>query len=1338
MTLSRLKTFITSQLIIFFVLFFGLHHPGFSAWGGIAPEKNISLVQGKTGIPEWKIIWDKARKLVLDEDYAGAVKAYADLYGNKPNIEEANWEYCKVLLKIEDFSTAGKIIGGLLDKNPNNSEYLLAGGSVATHKKNYTAAISYYGRVFEKNPTGPHSDTALLGLASSLRNQGKKELAFALFEQFLLRHPENSTIMHTLAIDADELGKDNKARILYARLLENPAVEDQIILEALQVFDAPGYEAKRSGLWLEYLNRHPDHMIFRQNLVAYYMGRGEFEAALLHLAYLADNNENNADFLLAAGRISLHDLKRPDKALVFYGRYMQNHPEDLQIKQEISKIQTALALDFLAIVENGGADQLWQDLNEIALNRQEIFIEIAELLNKEGRHGESIEVLEIIYDNSSREDGLTLQIARQYYQMNQYSRALDYLDAVALQKNKTKSYYLMKGDSEQHLGLEMEALASFLQGLTYEPGDVRLREASLQLAGKIGDAEKMISLFRSGFGGSKETVPVGLLFTYMDLLAYNFLFAEYDTTSVWARNLFADSPETLSQLDIHRASSLRREGKPREAEQLLRQILNKNILVEDILFQLTDNAVQDKKIEAAHDWYQALAKQTSQAGDHFSLNPSGCRMLLLKVDILTAEGHYKKAQALLEDYQEALANIHISRELQPFMSRMARQRCLLSFYRGHSREAYQQCGELLDKGPFDPELLVVQEVLRRKLKMNGEKNGQSRRLYIDGNPVLTRLLPLAEKEMEYLDYAGAEKHLAAVLREYPDSIVGNTVWAKLMVARGKGDRAVDSLSRLAQRFPLEPYYYKMQIEAEVRRGRYTQGLAIMEKEAGGGESIEELAKKLASSGDIEEKLTLARLLWGNKQQEKSLQIYQQLLSPPVLELLSEKFRQKQIDYNYLTREKTFWNSIMLMLQSEPELLAELMEPPFLLDNRGSETGIIVAEFFADYSWQKMITNEYMARKAIFEGNYYYAEQSYKNLLKDDSSEGMIDLATIYGKIGKYRKEAQVYEALQKSGSTSPDLQESIERNTLQISPQSTFDAGYIEKNGRDGSINVARTSLGTSFRFTPDLDKDIQFGYTNNSFASAEGEDQSAGSNLLYALTTYEFTKAYELILGVGAEKVDNDSDIIYQYEIGIKGQLDDYITGYAMFEKRPVYDTISAIEQQVTFQSLGTGLRIETPVGVSLGGDLDHRYYSDDNAENRFHGYSSYSIFGKSLQLALGYDFHYQTSDNKNSLEQAVSKNSSYDESIYWSPSTFTEHRVTLHFQHDFLGYEQGSKRGMSYYAIDNGVGLEDNENITFTTNLNIFLEMSPHFLLKGNFTFTTGDDYEEKGLSMSLNYRW
>ncbi len=61
-----------------------------------------------------------------------------------------------------------------------------------------------------------------------------------------------------------------------------------------------------------------------------------------------------------------------------------------------------------------------------------------------------------------------------------------------------------------------------------------------------------------------------------------------------------------------------------------------------------------------------------------------------------------------------------------------------------------------------------------------------------------------------------------------------------------------------------------------------------------------------------------------------------------------------------------------------------------------------------------------------------------------------------------------------------------------------------------------------------------------------------------------------------------------------------------------------------------------------------------------------------------------------------------------------------------------------MSYYAFDNAIGFEDNENISFTTKFDIFLEMSPHFLLKGNFTLSKSDEYEETGMSVSLHYRW
>lgn len=119
-------------------------------------------------------------------------------------------------------------------------------------------------------------------------------------------------------------------------------------------------------------------------------------------------------------------------------------------------------------------------------------------------------------------------------------------------------------------------------------------------------------------------------------------------------------------------------------------------------------------------------------------------------------------------------------------------------------------------------------------------------------------------------------------------------------------------------------------------------------------------------------------------------------------------------------------------------------------------------------------------------------------------------------------------------------------------------------------------------------------------------------------------------------------------------------------------------------------------------------------------------------MHMAFRYDFQYLTSDDENKstdLENVP---------LYWSPSFYDEHRLSLQFQHDFFGYEEGAKRGISYYSLDGSVGFEDDDTITFGALFDIFLEISPHFLLKGNFTFLSSDVYEETGLSLSLHYRW
>jgi predicted Zn-dependent protease len=1336
MTLVRLKTVIFHQ-IFFFILLLGLSACSCSAGDGIAPDRNIPLIQSEAGAPEWKILWDRARNFTRDEDYAGAVQAYEDLFRIKPNIEEANWEYCKVLLQVEDFATAAKITGWLLDQDPDKSEYLLAGGAIAAHSRNYPTAVGYYGRVFEKDPLGENSDSALLGLATSLRNQGKKELSFALLEQFSLRHPENNTIVHYLALDAVELGKDEKARKLYAKLLETGAVDDRILFQAAQVFDVPGFEEKRKTLLVNYLQHHPDYMPFRQELAQFYLQRDAFEAALSELIYLADNNVDNENFLLQAATICQRDLKRPDKALFFYERYSQEHPGDLGVQKKIRALQLTLAQDFLAIVENDGAEQLWKDLAAITPNRLAIYLEMADLLENNGQTKELIEVLTIIHENTSAADDVALRIADQYFRRDEYAQTLKYLKTVRGEENKTIAFYRQKGEAERQSGMELAALASLQQCLLRDPLDMHLRTSVLSLAGKIGDVEAMNALFKGGLNQSDAAIPVDFVFAYLDLLAYNYLFQEYEKINAWANFQFAGNRDILTSLAIRQASALRKEGKTRRAEQQLRQLLNQDVLVEEVLFRLAENAVIDKNSAAAASWYLALQERTRQVGPDFSLDPSEGRMLLLKTDILKVEGKYENAQELLDRYLGALEKSSVPGELQPLLHRLQKQRCRLSFHEGKLPEACAQCRALLATEKFDPELLAFQGILHRKgQKCEGDQDSDSM-VNIAGNPVVSRLLALAGKEIEFLEYDAAKKHLRTLLKEYPSSVAGRVLWAELMLTDGKGDIAAASFSQLVEQFPEEGYFPQKRIEVEVRRGMYSQGLALMMHRSAETKDVEELATALSAGDNTAELLTLARLLWGDKQQEKALQIYRQLLAEPVLEQLNDTFRQKQIDYPNVTRESTFWNRMVHMLQSEPKVLAELMEPPFLLENRGKEVGKIVSEFYEDYSWQKLITNEYMARKATFDRNYYYAEQSYKRLLKENSSEGMSDLAKIYGKIGKYRKEAQVYETMQDRGTTAPGLEESIERTSLQISPQSIFNAAYEEKTGRDGNIDMARTSLGTSFWLTPDLDKDIRFLYANNQFASVD-TDASTRSNFLYALATYEFSKAYELVLGAGIEEFNDLDDTGIQYEAALKGQLDDFVSAYLLFEKRQVYDTIAAIKEQVTFQAIETGLTVETPLGLSFGGDVHHRYYNDSNSQNRFHGFSSYSIFGESVQLALRYDYQYL--DNEDRIGSATENGAGAvpGEVHYWSPSSFTEHRVGLHFQHDFLGYELGSKKSMSYYAIDNAVGLEDNENLSFTTKIDIFLEMSPHFLLKGNFTLSKSDDYAETGMSMSLHYRW
>ena len=213
----RLTPVIITNLKIFFyqVIFLSgalfLPDSLYAESNAIAPDRTITVVADQPDVPEWKTLWDKARENVRQNQYPVALKLYEELLKEKPNIEEANWEFCKVLLEMEDFSSAAMIIGTLIEKNPLRIKYLLAAGTINLQQKNYPLAIKHFGKVYELDPGGNDSTSALAGLIDSLKGDGKDDAALSLLEQLHVREPDNLTRLHELARASWSLGKTKQA-----------------------------------------------------------------------------------------------------------------------------------------------------------------------------------------------------------------------------------------------------------------------------------------------------------------------------------------------------------------------------------------------------------------------------------------------------------------------------------------------------------------------------------------------------------------------------------------------------------------------------------------------------------------------------------------------------------------------------------------------------------------------------------------------------------------------------------------------------------------------------------------------------------------------------------------------------------------------------------------------------------------------------------------------------------------------------------------------------------------------------------------------------------------------
>ncbi len=1306
----------------------------------IAPDRTITVVAGQPDVPEWKILWDKARENVREDRYPTASKFYYELVKLKPNIEEANWEFCQVLLKNEDFSSAEKIIVSLIEKDPLRIDYLLTAGTITLQQKNYALAIKYYGKVYELDPGGIHSTAALSGLIDGMKGKGNYETAFPLLEQLYVRDPENVTRLHELARTAKSLGKLTKAEAYYARLMDMGTVEDRILFQASELFEGTGNKERVVPLWQEYIRRNPNYLPFHQKLVEYYLAEDDGSAALPHLLFIHDKVIDNDDFQLQIAEIYLHDVGRPDKALSYYEKYLLKNPDDQSVKSQISNIQSILANDFLSIVENDGAWMLWRDLMEVTPNRLGIYLEMVTLLERREKIKELLEILLIISNHKPHDDEINYKIVNIYRQKKEYGRALHYLEKITALHNSTKKYFLLKGDIEELAGFQHEALVSYMRGLEVDNTDLTLRKNCITKAGVLGMVKELETLFDNNRISKYNSGHLDFILNYCNQLSYNFLFGRLTEVYEYFLNVFENNPVIAEKFRFHRIDTFRNQGKSRKAEELLRKLSNYEQSEAEALFRLALDAIEDGDIETSRIWYSGFENKIETYSGIKEKNAFQRKKVLLKIKILIAAGDLQDAELLILDLKKSSLGKTKNFLYDPVVYQLEKELC----WQYLKKEDFSKCEGLLktlQKGKeFDPEIVVIYNILGSESKRKAGVLSSQYALVSGKQPIASRLLQVARVELKHKEYNSAGQHLEIIADTAIDSLVSQVLLAELSFKKGDMDTAVDLYKTAYERFPGEKYFFEKWMISESKRGNFDNGIAFLTESNKRLQKIERAEIYTDLSNEFQEVLLLARMLWGDKQLEKSLKVYELLLNPPVIDLLGERFQFEEVDYHYFDKDKSFWHTLRYLLQTEPEVVTELMAPPFLIENLGQEAGKIVVDYFELYSWQKLILNEYLARKATVQRNYVTAERNYRRFLEEEEEnvEGLADLASIYDRFGQYRKEAQVYEVMRKSGVASAEEEVAIEKKTIKVHPHTGLEGHFLTQKGRDGYIDLEKTNLGASLLFTPDLEKDITILYLHNNY-SKTGTSKTLTGFLIESSGTIELLQDTDLLFSAEAERLDGKTGLNFYYSLGLRSRLDDYFSGHIEVYKEKVDDTLEAVAGGIYSDGFEVGLMGETPVGLLFGGDYRHRYYSDSNSQDQFHGYTSYNIYGEDVHFSVQYDYRYlENSESNKRIAGLEIRN--LDDNLYWKPGRYSEHVMTLHFQHLIKG-DYGSEGLKSYYSFDNSLGYEDYEdtqNIIYTGKFDIFLEMSPHYLLKSNFVFINSDEYDERSVHLSLLYRW
>jgi tetratricopeptide (TPR) repeat protein len=160
----------------------------------LLPEQNIKVI-GKDS-PQWKTVWEEARKKALQGDFAEALNLYRELLVKKNNLEEARWELSKLLMYLKRWDEAAGPLEILIGSEPESILYIGSLGKVMWEMEQYERAVDLFKKIYSIDPS---DQLALAGLVEGLTKLDRKSEALPYLEQLSRQEPTNRGVRRYLA-----------------------------------------------------------------------------------------------------------------------------------------------------------------------------------------------------------------------------------------------------------------------------------------------------------------------------------------------------------------------------------------------------------------------------------------------------------------------------------------------------------------------------------------------------------------------------------------------------------------------------------------------------------------------------------------------------------------------------------------------------------------------------------------------------------------------------------------------------------------------------------------------------------------------------------------------------------------------------------------------------------------------------------------------------------------------------------------------------------------------------------------------------------------------------------